>query len=436
MRTLLPRLLAPVLAALLAAACTAQPAPPTAAPSPSSPPAITPTATLPATPTPAATTSPSGSPTQAPSPSPTVTPSPTLSPPAAYDPEALMGQLETELERQRSRFGLIGLGATVVMPDGLAWSGGSGSAHVDPGLPATGDTPFVVGSITKTFVAALVMQLAEEGVLSLDDPLSRWLPDYRRHNDATLRQLLAHTSGIYNYFEHPAYNRRVFADPEPDWTPQEILTEFGAPPYFEAGSGYHYSNTGFVLLGLVIEEATGNSLEEELQARLFEPLGLEDTYFGGGTDTAPATSAHGYLVGRNGVRLISDGTSYRPTRSAATVAWAAGAIVASAPDLATWARALYDGDEVVAAEYVAQMTDFAANPYSGLEYGLGTRTRILNGHRMVGHTGSLRGFAAAMWHFPDLDVTVVVLSNRGRIDVNPVADALARVALDAVGYLP
>jgi D-alanyl-D-alanine carboxypeptidase len=280
-----------------------------------------------------------------------------------------------------------------------------------------------------------VMQLAAEGTLSLDDPLSAWLPDYAHHNGATLRQLLAHTSGIFNYFEHPSYSARVFGQPDHSWTPSEIVRDFAAAPYFPAGTRYHYSNTGFVLLGMVIEQATGNSLDAELRSRLFEPLGMGDTFFQG-EQAPPARAAHGYLVGRTGnARLINDGTDYRPTTSAATVAWAAGSIAASGADLAVWARALYDGS-VVEPEYLAQMTDFSANPYSGLAYGLGTRTRWLHGYQAVGHTGSLRGFAAAMWHFPDQDITVVVLSNRGRVDVLPVADALTREAMEAVGYLP
>jgi D-alanyl-D-alanine carboxypeptidase len=171
-----------------------------------------------------------------------------------------------------------------------------------------------------------------------------------------------------------------------------------------------------------------------MRTRLFGPLGLTRTYLQG-DGPPPPSAAHGYLVGSNGPRLVSDGTNYRPTTSAATVAWAAGAIVARALDLARWADALYGGDLLEPASLV-EMTDFSANPYSLSSYGLGTRTRFIGSHQVVGHTGSLRGYTAAMWHFPAEDITVVVLTNRGRIDANPIADELAKVALEAAGYAP
>jgi D-alanyl-D-alanine carboxypeptidase len=329
-------------------------------------------------------------------------------------------------------YGIPGLHAAVVFPDDTRWTGGSGVAQLEDQLPAGDDTPFVVGSISKTFVAALIMQLAEEGVLSLDDPLARWLDEYPGASEITLRQLLDHSSGVFNYFEHFTYTRRVFGDPTRSWTPEEIITTFQADPYFEPGTGYHYSNTGFVLLGMVIEEATGNPLGEEYQRRFFEPLGMIETFFQG-DGPPPPSAAHGYLIGDAGTRLISDGTGYRPTTSAATVAWAAGAVVSTAGDLATWADALYGGSLLDPAS-LAQLTNFRSNPYARGTYGLGTRTRLIEGRQVVGHTGSLRGFAAAMWYFPAEDLTVVVLSNRGRVDVNPIADRLAAIALESIGY--
>ena len=237
---------------------------------------------------------------------------------------------------------------------------------------------------------------------------------------------------MFNYFEHPAYNRSVFGDPSRVWTPDEILSTFAGSPYFAPGTGYHYSNTGFVLLGMVIEQIIGESLGAAYRSRFFEPLGMDDTFFQG-DGPPPSRAAQGYLIGDADPRLINDGTDYRPTTSAATVAWATGAVVASANDLATWADALYGGRLLEPAS-LAAMTDFTVNPYAGGSYGLGTRSRVIDGRRAVGHTGSLRGFAAAMWHFPAEGISVVVLSNRGRVDVNPIAERLAIAALRAAGY--
>src|SRR4051812_12945496 len=175
-------------------------------------------------------------------------------------------QLQHILDQQRVGLRIPGAAAAVIFPDGTIWKAGSGRSQIDPDALATARIPFVVGSITKTFVTAAVMQLADEGKLSIDDPLANWLPDYPRADQITLRQLLAHTSGVYNYFEHPTYNKRVFTtDKTHYWTPQEILDNFVRAPYFAPGTGYHYSNTGFILLGLVLQKVTGLSVGKVLK---------------------------------------------------------------------------------------------------------------------------------------------------------------------------
>ncbi len=338
-------------------------------------------------------------------------------------------RLRAILDQQRVALRIPGASATVIFPDGSVWKAGSGNAKLVPNTKATGKTPFVSGSITKTFVAAAVMQLAEEGRLSIDDALARWLPDYPRADQITLRHLLSHTSGVFNYFEHPSYNQRVFkTDKGRSWTAQEILDEFDRPPYFAPGGGYHYSNTGYVLLGLVLEQETGQPIGQVLRQRFFGPLGLGRTYFQG-DGPPPASSAHGYLYSSGTWHEWSDETGYRPTISAATVAWAAGGLVSSAPNVARWCAALYGGDILSDASLLEMTgTDYSNGGTKG--YGLGTYMRISNGRPTVGHTGSLRGFNAAMWYFPESDLTVVVTTNLGRFNTNGLIDALAAEALD------
>jgi D-alanyl-D-alanine carboxypeptidase len=321
------------------------------------------------------------------------------------------------------------MSAAIIFPDGSTWTAASGLAQVSPARRATPDTTFVVGSITKTFVTATIMQLVEEGELTLDDPLADWLPEYPRADQITLRELLNHTSGVFNLFDSPNYTPLVVTNGQgKSWTPQEILDNFVEDPYFAPGTGYHYSNTDFVLLGMVIEAETGKPFGAVLSERFFEPLGLDNTYFQG-DGPPPANSARGYERSGGVNKVVSDGTNYRPTESEATVVWAAGGIVASAPDIATWGHALYGG-EVVSADSLAQMTDYVAHPDGA--YGLGTRTRTFGSQRMFGHTGALRGFNGAMWYLPDIDLTVVVLTNRVRIDANEITDALLSVAVPAV----
>ena len=342
--------------------------------------------------------------------------------------ETSAAELRAVLDQRRTSLHIPGAAAAVIFPDGSIWKAGSGLGQLNPNQVARHKTPFVVGSITKTYVTAAIMKLDEEGALSIDDPLSDWLPDYPRAEQITLRHLLSHTSGVFNYFEHPRYNRRVFVtDKAHAWTPQEILDEFAHAPDFAPGEGFRYSNTGFILLGLVIEAETGKSLGRVLRQRFLTPLGLGMTYFQG-DGPPPAGSAQGYLYKSGAWKEWSDSTGYQPTISAATVAWAAGGMVSSARDVAKWCAALYGGS-VLSPASLAQVIDFGYSPYAEGTYGLGTRYRVRNGRGMMGHTGSLRGFDAAMWHYPDSGVTVAVVTNLGRVNVNPMADALA----DALG---
>jgi D-alanyl-D-alanine carboxypeptidase len=276
------------------------------------------------------------------------------------------------------------------------------------------------------------MELVDEGKLSLDDPLAKWMPDYPDAQNITIRELLHHTSGIYDYFAAANYDSLVFGSMAGhQWTPQEILSTFAHDPYFPPGTGYHYSNTNFVLLGMIIEQITGQQLADVYRQRFFAQLGMTDTYFQGSAPP-PANAAEGYLERATGLKEQSDGTDYRPTISAATVAWAAGAIDASAHDITTWGDALYGG-HLVRPDLLAQMEDWTYYPPPIDEtYGLGTRSRVIEGERVFGHTGSIRGFDAAMWHFPDTDMTISVLTNLGRIDANPIVDQLAAVAYPAV----
>ncbi|HEY5521506.1 MAG TPA: serine hydrolase domain-containing protein [Candidatus Limnocylindrales bacterium] len=327
-------------------------------------------------------------------------------------------KLQSILDEQRNLRHIPGIAAAMIFPDGSIWNAGSGYAQFNTDELATPKTPFVVASITKTFVTAAIMQLADEGKLSIDDPLSNWLPGYPNAVDITLRELLAHTSGVFNYLQYPGFNRIVFKKNAGHfWTPQEILDTFAHAPNFAPGEGFHYSNTGFILLGLVIEAVTGQALGDVFAQRFFIPLGLNNTYFQG-SGPPPSSAAQGYGFVKGVYKEWSDGSSYRPGISGATVSWSAGAIASSARDIAKWCAALYGG-HVVSAKALSEMEAYTN------WYGLGTWTRVHSGRRMFGHIGSFHGFDAAMWYYPSTGLTVVVLTNLANISANPIADALA-----------
>jgi D-alanyl-D-alanine carboxypeptidase len=366
----------------------------------------------------------------APSATPTAPATPPVTPVGTLASQ-LNSQLNATLGQQQTRLRIPGISAAIIFPDGSTWSTALGFADVAAAKAATTSTPFVVGSVSKTFVAAGILKLVDEGALSLDDPLSNWLPSYPRAAQITLRMLLTHTSGVFNLYESPKYTRKVVNKPHRTWTPQMVLDKLGGAPYCNPGACYHYSNTGFILLGMVIEKETGKSLGTFWRESFFAPLGMANTFFQG-DGPPPPTSAFGYRKTKTGNVLINDGSTYRPTQSEGTVIWAAGGIVASAQDIATWGRALYGGD-VLSDMSLARMTAFTFHPEKqGGYYGMGTRMRQFQGYNLEGHTGTLRAFNAAMWYLPELDLTIVVETNRTGIDANAITDALLAVAVPAV----
>lgn len=334
-------------------------------------------------------------------------------PVAASSADDLGAALQSVIDQKRVSLRVPGVTAAVIFGDGSRWTGVSGSASLSPERPVTADTPFVVGSITKTVVAALILDLAEEDLLSIEDPLSTWLPDYPNAANITVRQLLSHTSGLYNYFRHVDFDDRVFGNPSHQWTPTEILDEFEHEPYFAPGTGFQYSNTNFILLGLIAEQAGGATVGELLRARFWDPMGLANTSIQS-AGPPPAATARGHLLANGEVRDVGDDSGYRPTLSAASVTWSVGDLVATAGDIATWINALYSGDVLEPAS-LTDMMDWERYP-GGDDYGLGTRTQVYDGMRMFGHRGSVRGYVAAAWYIPSEDATVVVLTNRGGTD--------------------
>jgi D-alanyl-D-alanine carboxypeptidase len=405
------------------AACTSTPAP-TAEATPAPTPPLTSLPSLGTLPPPSLPTG--ATPTPGTSPGPTATPPVTVSGSLASQ---LLSPLNQVLKQQRTNLAIPGITAAIIFPDGSMWSSAVGYAQISPQKRASVYTPFVVGSMSKTFVAATIMQLVDEGKLTLDDPLSNWLPSFPNAGAITLKMLLNHTSGVFNFYESPLYNKLAVRQGKgKSWTPQEVLDTFTGAPYCAPGTCYHYSNSGFILLGMVIEAVTGKSLGQNYEERFFTPLNLNQIWFQG-DGPPPVNTARDYVNSGGSLVAVSDGTNYRPTQSEATVVWAAGEVVGSVRNMARWCKALYGGD-VVSADSLAQMEAYVLHT-SG-DYGLGTRSRLYGSHRMFGHTGALRGFNGGMWYMPDLDITVAVMTNRAGIDTNPITDALLNVAVPQI----
>ncbi len=377
------------------------------------------------------TSSPSASP-----PSPGTSPIPDL-PTFVPDSSALRfgPALQAELDHLRTAGRLTGLSAAIVFADGSEWQGVSGEADLASHRAVTPETLFSVGSITKTFVAAIVLRLDGEGRLSIDDPISRWLPAFPNAARITVRQLLDQRSGVADYFDDITCVDQIVGHPTAVWTVDRVLRCVGRP-YFAPGAGFHYSNTGYVLLGRIVEAVTGTSLADSLRTEFLAPYSLDRVDLQGPAqaDTPAPPLAHGYLPAARAGALPVDVTrddTLLPYTSLATAAGAAGALAATPTDLARWARALYSGAVLDAGtvQEMVHMIPTAPDPRGG--YGLGAEPYRFAGRSAWGHRGHLAGYYAEMAYLPADSLSIAVAANADWASPDGLTAALLAVALPA-----
>ncbi len=340
--------------------------------------------------------------------------------------DALRAKLTSTLALLRTKNHLPGLQVAIRFPNGTVWDGHAGFANVAGRRALTNFTLFDAGSITKTFVAALTVQLAGQGVLSLDDPLSKWIPDLPFDDGVTLRQMLDHTSGIFDPFMHPALNNAIVDHPATVFTPARVISYVGAP-LFTAGQGWSYSNANYILLGQVIEKATGQTLASLLRKRFLVPLHLANTFLQS-EEPISGAAATGYTYTSDttwALKSVSVGSRYVPYASLATAIGSAGSLVTTADDLARWALYLYR-NKVLPPALLSQMLDFSLTApfHPKLPYGLGVQRRSLSGWGSWGHDGAIEGFHSSMRYFPAADgISIVVLTNSDHVDPDILVEA-------------
>jgi len=280
--------------------------------------------------------------------------------------------------------------AARVRDDHAVKQAASGVADLRSGRRMRPGLNYRVGSLTKPFVATVVLQLVAEGKLSLSDTVERWLPGilpYGAH--VTIRQLLNHTSGIPDNSLEPLVVLYTFPDGRSRaWTPRELVALVAdQPPDFPPGTAWSYSNTGYVLAGMIIETATGRSLGQELTRRILRPLRLRDTFFPVNRPDIPGPNPRGYslpLIDEAGPLL--DFTVYNPS-----LAWGAGNLISDLADLERFFRALLGG-RLLPARLLAQMTTPVDTGVPGYGYGLGLEMIETPSGRLVGHGGAIPGF--------------------------------------------
>jgi D-alanyl-D-alanine carboxypeptidase len=339
--------------------------------------------------------------------------------------------LQTALE-DRVSAGAPGALARLEAPSaGIEWSGSAGRLAQGEARSLRPDDAFRIASVTKNMTAPVAVRIAHEGKLALDAPLDgqldpKLLERWQSLEDLpqmTPRQLLSHTSGIPNYFGEEEFIERVQKAPDRAWLPRELvdLAAEHSTPSFPPGEGFQYSDTGYVVVAILLEQIMDRPLHEIYREIAFDPLGMESTWLEGHEEPRAREVAHHY-------HGEIDMTSLPPT-----IDWAGGGLVTTAPDLASFVRGLWSG-RILGPEGLAELkawTPGAAFPPGHAvrydNYGLGTGRIVVESVELIGHTGFIGAFA---FFAPEDDAVLVGTHNQSQVDRWPLVGALCRELRD------
>lgn len=315
-------------------------------------------------------------------------------------PAGLSSQIDKTVAEVLARTGAPSASIAVVRDGKIAYVHAYGTANLEARTPATPEMRYSIGSISKQFTAAAVLMLAEEGKLSLDDRVVRTLPELTRAGDVSLRQLLSMTSGYQDYWPQD-YVMPGMLEPT---TPGRILDRWARIPLdFEPGTKWQYSNTNYVIAGLVVEKVAGVPLLDFLQQRVFRPLGMTSVANIDEAALGPADPAR--------YRRYAQGPPRPAPKEGRGWIFAAGELAMTASDLARWDVSVIDRTVLKPASYDALETEVLLAKGVGAGYGLGVSVGISDGRRLIQHGGEVSGFTAQNKVYPDERAAVVVLTN-------------------------
>jgi D-alanyl-D-alanine carboxypeptidase len=334
----------------------------------------------------------------------------------------------SELREYSAERSDVGLQACAVLEDGTRWWGVAGNADHGDDVPLSFAHHLYVGSVTKLYTATLVLDLVQEGDLSLSDTLDEWV-DLEYASEITVEMLLNHTSGVPNYTSDAWFVARYFGLPTRTWGPNDLLEVIrGSPLRFEPGTRHEYSNSNYVLLGIVLEEVTGQSYRTLVGRLVREQAGFDRTYYLDYPGDARIANGYDESIFDAGRRNV---TAFR--ESLETGAYAAGGILSTAPDVAGFVRTLFTG-EILNGTTLSRMRTFVDAPDEDITtqrgYGLGVRNLVIDGRSSVGHTGTIPGYSAIAMHHDDPEYTIAVLSNLSTIDQAHVFGRLQNAVLN------
>jgi D-alanyl-D-alanine carboxypeptidase len=323
--------------------------------------------------------------------------------PVRAEPGELSVRLDQAIAAKVTEMGVPGAIVGISVPGRVDYLTAVGVADTATGAPMTTADHTRIGSVTKTFTGTAILQLVDEGLIRLSDPISRYVDGVPSGDQITLDMLGRMRSGLFNYSEDDGFQQRIFAESPsgPDAFPitaRELLeTAFAHPLNFPPGTEFEYSNTNTVLLGMVVERVTGLPLGDYLEQRIFAPVGLAQTSYPA-TGSMPEPFAHGYTKMPDDT--VADTAFWNP-------AWtdAAGRIVSDYADMKLWGAALGRGT-LLKPETQAQRIR-TEGAYPGVGYGFA----IFNTHGWLGHNGDIPGFATVVVYLPEQDATLVVFVN-------------------------
>ena len=327
-----------------------------------------------------------------------------------------------------------------------------GTTQLGAATAPRADTHFRIASNTKTMTSAVILLLAQEGKIALGDSISKYVAGIPSGDAITIAELLSMRSGLYNYTNASELAASLDHDPAKAWTPAELLAiALRHPPTFPPGQAYEYSNTNYLLLGLIVEKVETKALADVFAARLFGPLGMRETSLpASSSNTLPEPYSHGYLYGSSSYALTdapypadlqaqakagtlkpNDDTDQNPS-----YALAAGGAISTARELAVWIRALVGG-EVLSSSSQRQWLESPApedtNKPDGQKYGYGIAQISFGPNRLYFHGGEMPGYNSFMGHDPINDVTLIVWTNLTlSIDSQVTANAIMLKVLDQV----
>lgn len=346
----------------------------------------------------------------------------------------LLRQLQARLDESRLAGKFPGASVGFVLPDGRSGSVSTGLADLETRQPLRPTDRLLAGSIGKTFVAAVTLLLAQEGKLNLDEKIERWLGQEQwfgqlpNGKEITLRMLLNHSSGIQNHVDDSSFIKSMFKTSAARDIRYEELIGYvlNKKPLFPAGKGFHYTDTNYILAGLVVERATGQKLYDLITEKILKPLKLDRT-IPSNSLTLPEV-ANGYF--QNKPVIVKGRFIVNPQWE-----WAGGGFASTAADLARWARALYAGD-VLSKQSLDEMLQSIPTG-EGANYGLGVE--ILNGKwgKSYGHDGEFPGYLSDMRYFPSYKIAVAVMVNTDQTSgankfLNTAIDDFAQVIIKEV----